>query len=402
MVIIKDEFYAKFWAFTTLASLLFNTMFGSITAVLFLLSGTVLFMSNVRGAVEVVKRNWFIFLLPVFATLSFIWSDVPMVTLRGGIQLILTTLIAVLFADRVSLRLVLQGLLFAFLIGMLMCLFSSRYAHNGMTGEISLIGIFDSKNYLALNTAMSIFVSIAIACDKTQRRVIRAIGVFLLFVSFAVLIKAKSMGSLVFVILAISLSFGFVFYQNLALPKKLRYIINTVVPILFITLLSLVIFTLISGGFDEFMLSVGKDPTLTGRTYIWARGVEVIRDHFIFGVGFQSLFYVGNDVAEDIWEALSVPSGSGFNFHNMYVDTFVELGFIGIVIFISLIVGFFKRITSLESISLGSKQFYATFVFLYMFLHTFLEAGWLGQFTVAHLLTCIAWVYLREGEVNEE
>lgn len=156
MFIKRDHLYASLWGAVAVGALLFNTLFGGLAALTFLIAGTVYAASGINFTIKACKKNWELFLIPSVCLLSVIWSDIPLAALRANIQLLLTTIFAIVIASRLGLNLFIRACAFIMLVAMLMSLFSSRTALNGMTGEISLIGIFGSKNYLAANTSMCI------------------------------------------------------------------------------------------------------------------------------------------------------------------------------------------------------------------------------------------------------
>ena len=76
----------------------------------------------------------------------------------------------------------------------------------------------------------------------------------------------------------------------------------------------------------------GKDATLTGRTYLWATGLEAAAQTPIFGVGYQAYWVQGFPEAERLWQEFYIASRSGFHFHNTYIEVLVELGGVGLVL----------------------------------------------------------------------
>ena len=80
----------------------------------------------------------------------------------------------------------------------------------------------------------------------------------------------------------------------------------------------------------------------------------------------------------------------------MYIDITVEMGLLGGFIFILLLGKFIRLLANNKNLEFGSKEGFALMVFLYMFLQTFLEAGWFSQFTISHFLICAAWIYLKQ------
>lgn len=379
-----------------LLGLVLNTTFGAAAALCFLISGSLYCLLYENKLLDVFFKSSLLLLIPFLTVVSSIWSDIPLVTLRGGIQLVLTTIFAIVIAGVVRFELLIKALGNCFFIVIFLCFLSNRYALNGMTGEYSLIGIFESKNFLSMNAALSIIVGIAIYKNKAFSRWYNIFGFLLVALSFLVLLKAHSLGSIVTTLLVFMVTLFYVFYQKIYIPKLVRSNLNWLIVLSFLTLVFGLIVIGSSSTFDNVMYDLGKDPTLTGRTFIWSRGLESIAENPIFGLGFQSAFYVGNPLAEEIWEFAHVPSGAGFNFHNMYIDITVEIGLLGGFVFLLLLGKFIRLLANNKRLELGSKEGFALMVFLYMFLQTFLEAGWFSQFTISHFLICAAWVYLKQ------
>ncbi|XQF90025.1 hypothetical protein ACOBV8_15995 [Pseudoalteromonas espejiana] len=145
------------------------------------------------------------------------------------------------------------------LIAMVMSLVSFRTALNGMTGEISLIGIFGSKKLFSCKYFYVHCISThLLSLNKTIDRSSRILGVVLLITSTLVLIKAKSLGAMVFVLGSILICIVIIYYQNLALNKFTRGKLNWSILLAFLTGMFLLVYSLINGSFNELMYSIGK------------------------------------------------------------------------------------------------------------------------------------------------
>jgi exopolysaccharide production protein ExoQ len=93
---------------------------------------------------------------------------------------------------------------------------------------------------------------------------------------------------------------------------------------------------LIEGGARFF----DKDPTLTGRTYLWQRASDLIAEKPVLGKGFDAFWVQGNTDAEGLWRYAGITSREGFNFHNTFIDILVQLGWFGLtVIALTMMVG---------------------------------------------------------------
>jgi exopolysaccharide production protein ExoQ len=88
-----------------------------------------------------------------------------------------------------------------------------------------------------------------------------------------------------------------------------------------------------------------KDPTLTGRTYLWYRAADLIREKPFLGRGYYAFWLQGNTDAEGLWRYFGIQERGGFTFHNTLVDILVTLGWAGAaVIAVVALVGVFALI----------------------------------------------------------
>jgi len=91
------------------------------------------------------------------------------------------------------------------------------------------------------------------------------------------------------------------------------------------------------GLFSRLIELVGRDSTLTGRTGVWK---ECLAIHInpIFGVGFQS-FWLG-DRLEKLW---SLHWWHANEAHNGYLETYLNLGLLGLAILVGLLIATFCK-----------------------------------------------------------
>jgi len=75
-----------------------------------------------------------------------------------------------------------------------------------------------------------------------------------------------------------------------------------------------------------------KDPTLTGRTYLWHRAGDLIREKPMLGRGFDAFWVQGNIDAEGLWRYFGIEERGGFTFHNTAVELLVTLGWTGLIL----------------------------------------------------------------------
>jgi exopolysaccharide production protein ExoQ len=103
---------------------------------------------------------------------------------------------------------------------------------------------------------------------------------------------------------------------------------------LFLTaLLALTIYTVAGDALMQTMMALfKKDPTLTGRQYLWARSEDIIAGHTMLGLGYSAFWVEGNIDAEGLLTWARIPARTGFNFHNTVIANLVEVGYVGLIV----------------------------------------------------------------------
>jgi exopolysaccharide production protein ExoQ len=96
----------------------------------------------------------------------------------------------------------------------------------------------------------------------------------------------------------------------------------------------------VSGRLSE---ALGRGSSMSGRTVLWAGLLEVDTNP-ILGTGFES-FWLGDRLKQLEREGTSVAAGKVPNeAHNGYLETYLELGLIGVFLLIALLVATFRKI----------------------------------------------------------
>src|SRR5581483_4780832 len=86
--------------------------------------------------------------------------------------------------------------------------------------------------------------------------------------------------------------------------------------------------------------SLGRNPTLTGRTEIWS-AVLHFAGNPLFGTGFES-FWLGDRI-KHIWAYGEMTYGIN-EAHNGYIETYLNLGWIGVALLVNLIITGYRNI----------------------------------------------------------
>ncbi len=373
--------------FFSLLMLCSITRIGAPAAALFILPWGWLAIRNPKLAVFAIIENSPLFLFPLFAFISFAWSQYPEFSLNASIQFILTTVIAIWAGSLVTWRTFISALLTALTIINIAGLILDGGA--SFRGDGPLIGVFDSKNQLAFHALMQLLAALVVIIDRGQATIMRLIALAAIFLAPVCLIQAQSTGALVFGAPAIVLC--------LVLPGLSRLPMSARAVIVAVGLVVVVLTVIAIGAFvDDFgavLDALGKDFTLTGRSYLWQRARDFIEEAPLLGVGYQAFWRIGNPPAEELWAASFEESGAGFNFHNLYLHTAVDLGYIGLGLVILTFLWMAMRLCRAIILAPSLSVVYVTALFVYMFTISFIEVAILAQFQLAQILFCIIWVY---------
>ena len=323
-------------------------------------------------------------IFPIWCLLSAFWSQTAGETGKLAVELLITTLAAVIASRALTARGALLSLFGALLIGGVISL-TSGHTEIIYTGNVEASnGVFGSKNNFAMFSAMLMLAGIAVGVDDTSPRWIRLIGAGGVLVAINGLMRAHSTGGTVAGIIGAVVLLALVSIRRL--PQTTR-IALALAGLILLVVLALGIFLLLDTSVVGAALSgVGKDPTLTGRVYLWARAKETIALHPWLGVGYQAYWRQGLIDAEGLWRYMKVSSRGGVSMHNLYYETTVQVGLIGFVLLavtlgatlIASLISAVGRPTPLGALSVALT--------LFLLSRIALETDFLSPFTIGVML----------------
>jgi exopolysaccharide production protein ExoQ len=82
-----------------------------------------------------------------------------------------------------------------------------------------------------------------------------------------------------------------------------------------------------------------KSASLTGRSELWDFSRSLIAERPLLGHGFSAFWRQGNLDAEGLWQTYGIASRTGINFHNQFVDVSVDVGLVGLGLFVAALIG---------------------------------------------------------------
>ncbi len=312
-------------------------------SILFLLVGSVVLLRRKLRWGTVLKENTAVVVFYVFWWLSILWSDYPLITFKrlfkefGAIIMALVVLTELAPAEAIKAIFVRMSYLCIPLSVILIRYFPEwGRAYVGYDkSEVMWVGVATHKNtlgVLAMVGAVFLLWDILESWPKGTRRAPRTLlasrlitlgscWYLLLIVNSVTSLLCAALGS----VLLISLHFTGIRNR----PTRLELIGCCLIAIIF-TLDSLV------GIKDDFLNAMGRDPTLTTRTEIWPMLMELQPNAFV-GAGFNT-FWAGERLRVSFEKF-----GGIFQAHNGYLETYLNGGWLGVSILVSvLIVAYLK------------------------------------------------------------
>jgi exopolysaccharide production protein ExoQ len=265
--------------------------------------------------------------LPALALASVLWSDRPAITARAGVQYGTTVLLGLIAARATSIRSLAQGLAAGGTAVLAYSHLVGNYAYDVVDGTYAFAGAFQSKNQLGLFASLTLLGAMGalLVADRPLRPALLTVpaGVF----AALTLVMTESATALITATLAVA-----VFCAAVQL-KRLRPLPRLIVLCVLAALLAGGLVAAMQGGlFDSVLGIFGKDTTLTGRTYLWSRGIEYGDRVAPLGLGYQAFWVPGRAEAEELWTEFHIAGFSGFHFHNTPIEGYVALGPAGLVL----------------------------------------------------------------------
>jgi len=281
-----------------------------------------------------------------FAFLSIAWSDFPFIAFKRWIRdLGVYFCILIVWSERrpiEGVRVVLR--LLAFLLVPLSIVLYKYYPdigrqYDSWSGLATVTGATTSKNMLGLNCLVSglFFVWDTLVRwpsrkEGTIRRGIRINFAFLAMTLWLMALAHSATSAACFVtgcaVLAVTYSSR--------LPRKRAAVAMWFIPI------ALSVYMLLTFGLGIDIAGLlapvlGRDPTLTGRTEIW-KTVWNLQTRPLIGAGYES-FWLGSRL-QQVWEA----AGQVNQAHNGYLQVYLNLGLIGVVIILGFLIGTYRSV----------------------------------------------------------
>ena len=117
---------------------------------------------------------------------------------------------------------------------------------------------------------------------------------------------------------------------------------------------------------DLVIKALGRNPTLTDRTFVWQTVLGMVTNP-ILGAGYES-FWTSARIAA-VWD-----TGHALQAHNGFIDTYLNLGFVGVIFFLALLVRCFLLAVGDMPVDFSFNQLRLSFLFIFC-LYNYTEAA---------------------------
>lgn len=339
-----------------------------------------------RQILPMLGRAWPLLLLPILCTLSALWAPSSAEALRKGISLGLTAIVAVYVATRVSGRNILMAYFFVELIAGVLSLIIRNQ------GQGALVGVYDSKNMLAINMFILYVTSLALALDRDGRPWLRMIAFIAVPISLFLIFMAKSGTTTLLVIGATAIMVGHSFiWKPMSRVPHGRMLLTVALVVTALLAAYVVIGILQIDLYKEMLAALGKDSTLTARTMLWEIAEREMQEHPWTGLGANGYWRAENGMANSITNVImGWDRFLNFSFHNSYYENGVNYGYPGF--FATAVLASWICLSSALNWFRNQSVVNSAFLVLALMLvsRTFSEADLAGEFSGTAVMMFIA------------
>lgn len=306
-----------------------------------------------------VNRNLpFLVVVTSIPVLSVLWSANAEISMQRVIALLGTTVFAYYFAAKFKYEQ--QHRILASLI-FIVCVASvglvALEPETGIDATGKWQAMFVNKN------ALGRFMGVGLAFSVLQLvhgQISRALTLTNAFLCSVLLVLSESKSALVVWLVALAL---------IPLFRVMRLHRSVAVPTLILILGSGVYaFQRVWESSSEILDAMGKDSSLTGRTYLWDLVLVAIRERTLLGYGYGSFWLGWDGPSAEIWKKTGWDPPHA---HMGYLDVWLELGLVGlgcvVVVLVVLLIRSFLSCLDYPSVTAYWTLMYVTMFIIYNF-----------------------------------
>lgn len=281
----------------------------------------VAFVLRAGMVLPVLRLAWPMLPLLVLAYASFAWSALPSIALVHAVKVTLVTLFGIYLLARGEMANVIALFVKANFAAAVLCFVVFAVARPLVySATVPLIehawrGVFSDKNGLGINAAIGIIFAVYAFRPRYGSRVVSGLAVP---ANLLLLYLSQSRTSLVLVLVA--------FYVALTAGTLRRRSGFGLVLGFGLVVLGLAGAALALGFAGDLLAALGRDPSLSQRTRIWATALPFVAHRPWFGYGFGNFWLPQSQQANIVWGVLNWKAPSA---HNGWLQLALDLGVVG-------------------------------------------------------------------------
>ncbi len=346
-----------------------------------------------KKTLYLVSKNIYILLFTGLVILSIIWATSQGLTINRAIAIFGTNLFGLYLASRYTLKQ--QILLLAHVFGLIVFLsviiivITPRYGIMSGLHSGAWRGAFNHKNVLGKLMVISTVIFFLQSISYSRKNILTYIG---LVFSILLLIMSKSSSSIINLLVVTIVFF---------VLKTWRWNYAIMIPASFvITLLGSLFFIWFNNNSLIVFDSFGKDAHLSGRSELWSLAWDAGLKRIWGGYGYGGFWDELNSPAVEIW---SLVKWHAPNAHNGFLDLFLSLGLLGIVILgLSFVNSFIRAFVCLRY-SKTNDEFWPLVFMIYFLLSNLSESALMLQndlFTIIYVTISYSTIINTNVKIN--
>ena len=374
-----------------------NPLDRNIVIILMVLGLVVLLRRRPQFQLKLANNGWLIAFF-AYCLISVLWSEFPGIVFKKWIRFIGDVVVVLLILTEVRSEEGFYRIMrwMAIVCLPLSALFAKFYPALGriytVTGTQMWVGVTGHKNMLGILCA---FTGIVLVWRNLARwPKVDFLDAGLIALDIYLLLGSKSTTSVIVFLMG-----AFLLVVQARMKGNARKL-NRVIVFGLVSLLAIQVLAVSFLGKSfapDLFAAAGKDASLTGRIPLWQELIDMGGQAPLFGCGFAS-FWLSTDRLSDLWGRVNWTPTTA---HNGYIEIFLDLGIIGLLILVFLLVQTNKNIVnSFRDYPELGKLKIAFFVMI--FFHNFSESGYGKPTTLIWLLFLLCSIVARTEPSQEE
>ncbi|NJN87369.1 MAG: O-antigen ligase family protein [Leptolyngbyaceae cyanobacterium SL_7_1] len=284
-----------------------------------------------KQSIYTLSRDLALLTLLILIVASWIWSTSPGLTLYFIREISQWTMLALYIASRFSPRQQVGLLSWMMGIGAVLSVgvslaVPSIGVHFGDGHDGAWMGVFSHKNFFGSVMVVSYQVFLLRMLYERSQRWLYRLGCAL---SLGLILASTSKTALM---IAVLLTLFIFFYRNFRAQGRV-----TVLLLILFSLLLGCVAIVVASNWNELLLSLGRDPTLTGRVPIWNYTIDKIAERPFIGYGYGAFWAKDSRYALEAGRAVAgwttldlwIPPHA----HNGFIDMALSVGLLGLICF---------------------------------------------------------------------